>query len=102
MTPCKWANVPHEHTVSTFRCQEYCYPSLTLKIQAEYYSEMWTHIYQTTQCHISVNRDHDKAATASDLPLEQYINSGHDRAISNLPYTSLAAHKFLSPVRHSD
>ena len=102
MTSCKWVNVPQEHTVSTFRCQEYCHLSFTLKIEAEYYSETLEHIYPFTRCHITVNRKHDSSARASDLSLEQYINSCYDRVISSLPYISLGAHKFRSSVRNGD
>jgi hypothetical protein len=49
-----------------------------------------------------VNRDHDSAARASYLRLEEHINSGHGRVISNLLYSNLGAHKFQASGRYGD
>lgn len=63
-------------------------------MQAEYYSETLTHLPEY--------RDHDRAATASDPELQQYINTGHGRVISVYRTFNPGVHKSRALGRHGD
>ena len=68
MTLGKWGDVPQEHTTSTFRVHEYCH---TLKMQAEYYSETLTHIYQNTA--ITIERRQPQTPSCNNSTLTQVM-----------------------------